>query len=77
MAQDEAVAEITRVRESPRSETSEAMSDSGETTRVEPVEAASESDTPASGESQKEPSGGSSSSTSDLDGRGDNVDIVV
>ena len=79
MAQDEAIAELTREREPPRSVTPAEMSDSGDGTRIEPVETASESDMSDSGESKKDPpaTGSPSSSTSDIDGRGDNVDIVA
>lgn len=79
MPQDEAVAELTRVREPPKSETPETSSGSDSTTRVDPIEAAAESDTNHSGESQSEPSstGSSLSKTGDIDGRGDNVDMMA
>ena len=77
MAQDAAVSEITRVREPPRSEkveTSETKSDAVATTGDEPAEKAGGNETGDSTEHREE---SSTSSTSDIDGRGDNVDIVV
>ena len=79
MAQDIAVAEMTRVREPPRSEkieASETEPDSGGSTKVEPVEQSGGSETEDSTE-YRDASAGSGSSTSDIDGRGNKVDFMV
>ena len=79
MAQDIAVAEITRGREPTRSErvdTSDTKSHSMDTTRVEPIEKVDGNATEDSTQHREE-SPESGNSTRDIDGRGDNVNFLV